>query len=145
MIMRATSLLPSVLLVVVALFVAAPLSATEQGEVRGGVGMQVVPIATGDLVVLKVLPDSPADKAGVLPGDVVRTVNGHTLRGSNFEDVAKKWLWGEAGKIVEITLQRPGATGSLRLKLRRVPIRAEESVAEVKMIEPGKTARKRDP
>lgn len=133
----------ALLLVAVFTTLTAVAASVANGETRGGVGMQVVPIATGDLVVLKVLDGSPASRAGVLPGDVIRSVNGNSLRGSKFEDVARKWLWGEAGKVVEIALQRPGATGLLRLKLKRVPIAGEETVvAEIKMLEPEKTTGK---
>ncbi len=41
----------------------------------GGVGLQVVPTITGELVVLNVLEETPAAEKGVLPGDLIFQVD----------------------------------------------------------------------
>ncbi len=71
----------------------------------------LLPMLTGGVVVLSVAPDSPAMKAGIQPGDVIRAVNGVEVR--NLEDLSK--LLAEAGvanpekeAVVALTLERPG-------------------------------------
>jgi carboxyl-terminal processing protease len=106
----------------------------------GGVGLQVVPIATGEIVVIAVLAKSPADKAELRPGDLIIAVDGVTLRGSKFADVTKNRLWGKDGTKVKLTWQRPGVAGQKSAQLVRAALK-NESVQdlEVKLLVPAET------
>lgn len=117
--------------------VAAPLVASTKKVVQGGVGLQVVPIASGEIVVIAVLAKSPADKAKLRPGDLIIAVDGDSLRGSNFADVTRSRLWGKAGSKVKITWQRPGVAGKKSAQLVRAPLKDEPAQdLEVQMLVP---------
>jgi C-terminal processing protease CtpA/Prc len=116
---------------------AAPAAAPAKKAVPGGVGLQVVPIASGEIVVIAVLAKSPAYKAKLRPGDLIIAVDGVALRGSKFTDVTKNRLWGKAGTKVKLTWQRPGVAGKKSAQLVRAPLKDEPAQdLEVRMLEP---------
>lgn len=49
---------------------------------RPGLGLYVAPDAVGALVVQRVIPNSPADRAGARPGDAITHANGHDVHTS---------------------------------------------------------------
>ena len=69
-----------------------------------GVGMEVG-MREGLITVIAPLPDSPAEKAGVLAGDVVVEIDG-TDTGDMTIDEAVKLIRGEQGAPVELTVYR---------------------------------------
>lgn len=119
------------------LAVAAPKTSLVKAAVKGGVGLQVVPIASGEIVVIAVLPKSPAAQAGILPGDLIVAVDGDLLRGSNFAEVTKNRLWGKAGSKVKVTWMRPGLAGKKNALLVRAALKNDPAQdLEVKMLVP---------
>ena len=117
--------------------IAAPAAAPAKKAVAGGVGLQVVPIATGEIVVIAVLVKSPAAKAKLRPGDLIIAVDGVALRGSKFTDVTKNRLWGKAGTKVKLTWQRPGVAGKKSAQLVRAALKDEPAQdLEVQMLVP---------
>lgn len=88
-------------------------------EKFGGVGLQVVPTINGDLVVLHVLPESPAAAGGLLPGDLVFKVDDFSLQGSEFAAVVAEHLWGPVGSSVTLHYLRPGVAGPRTATLQR--------------------------
>jgi carboxyl-terminal processing protease len=98
---------------------AAPATLPAKGEKMGSVGLQVVPIASGEIVVIALLENSPAARAKLLPGDLIIAVDGKALRGSDFADVTKSRLWGKAGSTVKLTWLRPGVAGKQSAQLVR--------------------------
>ena len=117
--------------------VAAPAAAPAKKAAAGGVGLQVVPIATGEIVVIAVLVKSPAAKAKLRPGDLIIAVDGVALRGSKFADVTKNRLWGKAGTKVKLTWQRPGVAGKKSAQLVRAALKDEPAQdLEVQMLVP---------
>lgn len=108
--------------------------------VTGGVGLQVVPVATGEIVVIAVLAKSPAAQAKLLPGDLIVAVDGVALRGRNFADVTRTYLWGRAGSKVKIEWLRPGVAGKKRATLVRTPLKDDPAEdLNVKMLVPAGT------
>lgn len=104
----------------------------------GGVGLQVVPVATGDLVVLSVIKDSPAGVGGLKPGDLIVQVDDFPLRGSDFSQVVSRYLWGKAGTKVTLGYFRPGEAGRHAVTLKRVSMNPEAAAPPgVKMLSPG--------
>jgi len=85
----------------------------------GGVGLQVVPTINGQLVVLQVLPDSPAAAGDLRPGDLVFKVDDFSLQGSEFAAVVAEHLWGPVGSSVTLQFLRPGVAGSHSVTLQR--------------------------
>lgn len=116
---------------------AAPKPPPAKKAAKGGVGLQVVPVASGEIVVIAVLPKSPAAQAKLLPGDLIIAVDGDSLRGSNFADVTKSRLWGKAGSKVKITWLRPGVAGKKSAQLVRTALKNDPAQdLEVKMLVP---------
>lgn len=93
--------------------------ALAEEKLFGGVGLQVVPTITGELVVLNVLTDSPAAEKGILPGDLIFRVGDFMLKGSEFGKVISEHLWGPVGSYVELFYRRPGVAGVNRVTLQR--------------------------
>lgn len=99
---------------------AGTLSAAEKGDSRlGSVGLQVVPTATGELVVLQVPPGTPAAASGIKPGDLIVKIGELPLAGSDFADVVAKHLWGPEGSRVTLQFFRPGEVGRHSVSLQR--------------------------
>lgn len=94
----------------------------------GGIGAQVVPISTGELSVLHVIAGSPAEKGGLLPGDVIIDVGGLPMQGSDFDLVTKKYLWGRIGTPVSLIWLRPGVAGKMKAEINRVAITKDMKV-----------------
>jgi|GEM_PF-4522221 len=87
-----------------------------------GVGIQVVPVATGELTVIAVVDGSSAAKAGVRPGDLLTEINARRLRGSNFTEVVRTLLLGEPGSSLQLVWLRPGEAGGHSASLIREPL-----------------------
>jgi len=107
----------------------------------GGVGLQVVPLVSGELVVLRVMDNSPAAASGIRPGDLIIRVDHSPMKGTDFSEVVTKYLWGEPGTTVQLQVLRPGETGEISFTLRRVsmdPNAAAPPGVEMLRPEPGK-------
>lgn len=69
----------------------------------------------GKLVVSRVTPRGPADKAGLKRGDVITSVGGESLRG--LADMYRKiWAHGQAGVEVPIDVERDGGRQHFEIK-----------------------------
>jgi carboxyl-terminal processing protease len=75
-----------------------------------GVGITVNPVPAG-LSVQEVIPGSPADRAGLQPGDVITTVDGHVLARASSQR-ALSLIRGRPGSKVTLVVRR----GSRRLE-----------------------------
>lgn len=105
----------------------------------GGIGLQVVPVASGELVVLQVVKGSPAAKGGIRPGDLIVQVDDKALVGSDFSEIVSSWLWGPPGTSVTLKYMRPGVVGIKESVLTRAAMAPNpEPMPGVKLIEPGR-------
>ena len=77
-----------------------------------GIGAEVSVNASGQVVIVAPFDGSPAQKAGVKPGDIILKVNGQDMTGLSESAVVSKVL-GPAGTQVTLTLQDPN-TGATR-------------------------------
>ena len=90
-----------------------------QGEYTG-IGAWVD--ATGDaLIFISPMPDSPAEAAGIQPGDTVIMIDGEDMTGVEPDLVLKRVL-GPAGTTVLITIQRDGVDEPIDMEIERAVI-----------------------
>ena len=96
------------------------------GELTG-VGIQItLDKDTKEIVVVSPIEGTPASKAGVLPKDVIVSVDGESTKGMTTED-AVKLIRGKEGTEVTLGLRRKGALVMVPLKRARIEINAVES------------------
>lgn len=78
--------------------------------------------ATGDyLAIVSPMPGSPAEEAGLKPGDLVIAVDGEDMTGFDGDLVIRKVL-GPAGSTVELTIRREGVSEPLKFDVTRATI-----------------------
>lgn len=107
----------------------------------GGVGLQVVPTITGELVVLQVLQKTSAAQQGMLPGDLIYRVGNFPLLGSDFGKVISEHLWGPVGSRVELHYRRPGVAGERKALLERSAIDPQLTVTPTLQSKPAEKRR----
>jgi carboxyl-terminal processing protease len=73
------------------------------------------------LVIVSPMPDSPAKKAGLLPGDVVVAVDGEDMTGVDGSLVIRR-IMGPAGSTVRLTILREGKPDPFEVSLQRASI-----------------------
>ncbi|GAB4299722.1 MAG: hypothetical protein Fur0034_11650 [Desulfuromonadia bacterium] len=73
----------------------------------GGIGIDGVPRADGEIEVRQLVAGGPAAVAGIEKGDVITHIDGKRTRGSDFRQMVDRRLRGRAGTPVEITIYRP--------------------------------------
>ena len=103
---------------------------TEGHVARGWLGVQIQPVtdevaeslgmkdAQGALVA-SVAPDSPAERAGIRPGDVIVRMNGEIL--GDFKDLSKWVAKAKAGSESTFEVFSNGKTHKLEVELGRMP------------------------
>ena len=95
-----------------------------KNETRGekvGIGIFVT-LRLGSLEVIATDPESPAEKAGLKPGDMIREIDGEPVNGKKLDEVARL-LQGEAGGSVNLKLYRPSTDKHLELNVERRKLR----------------------
>lgn len=98
-----------------------------------GIGIEVVQ-SNGDLRIVSPIDGTPAARAGIKPGDIIRAINGHSTEDLTLED-AVKHMRGEPGSEVELTLERAGRDEPIELTIQRDVVEVQ-SVAH-RLLEPG--------
>ena len=88
------------------------------GELSG-IGVVIAKPAKNDLLVVNVIPGSPADKAKIKPGDTVVAIDGKNLKLLNLYQ-CQKLLQGNNGTKVSLTLRSSGKTVNKTLIRRKV-------------------------
>ena len=98
------------------------LNETTSGQ-YAGVGIEI-DVREGWITVIRPLPDSPAEAAGIRTGDRVAEIDGKpTYRWTNEE--ARKALRGQPGTTVTLSIQRFGTSASIPFTLTRQRIRIQ--------------------
>ena len=86
----------------------------------GGIGSQVR--NDGDYAIItEVYRGFPADQAGIKPGDIIKKVNGVSLKGKAADKVSDE-LKGEPGTQVTLTLERNGTETDFLMKRERITV-----------------------
>jgi carboxyl-terminal processing protease len=88
----------------------------------GGLGIQIE-VRDNAIVVVAPLPDTPAERAGIMTGDRIVDVNGQSTAQWNQEQAVRN-LRGQVGTQVSLKVQRPGVTDLVSYQLTRAQIHA---------------------
>lgn len=99
-----------------------------QGK-ASGVGVRVALVRNRPMI-LEVFPGSPALKAGLRPGDVVRAVNGEPTPPRAVGWVTSR-LRGDAGTTVRVAVERAGEAGLIERTMARATVRTLDVLAQV--------------
>lgn len=93
-------------------------------ETRGQFGGLGIEVTMEDELVKVVSPfeGTPADKAGVLAGDLIAEIDGEQVRGLTLGEAVEK-MKGDIGTSVSLTIIREGATKPVRLTVTRDEIK----------------------
>lgn len=95
-----------------------------------GVGMEVG-MRDELIVVISPLKDSPAEKAGLLPGDVILQIESTNVAGISLDD-AVKLIRGDKGTSVQIIVAREGESEPLTFKVTRDLIKIPNIKSELR-------------
>jgi len=98
-----------------------------------GLGLEVL-AADGNLRVVAPIDDTPADRAGVKPGDIITRINDTAITSDNVTE-SVTLLRGKPGSEVALSVLHEGATVPIDLKLKRETIRVAS--VRVRALEPG--------
>ena len=90
-----------------------------------GIGVTISSIS-GKIVILDVLKNTPANKAGIKPGDILTKVNGKDVHGLDLSDVSKL-IRGPIGSVVGVEFLRDKKKISYNIQRREIEIQSVES------------------
>lgn len=91
----------------------------------GGIGIMIEgPPTVKQLTVVTPIPNTPAFRAGLQPGDVITAIDGHSTEGL-VTDEASKLMRGPVGKSVQLTLRRPGTAQVMTRDIMRADIQVD--------------------
>lgn len=94
---------------------------TTTGGRYGGVGM-LIEDQYGSIVIQRVYPNTPAERAGIHEGDQIVEVDGQSTRGWKTSQVSER-MQGEPGSTVRARFLRPGAPSPIDVTFTRATIR----------------------
>ncbi|MBI5712209.1 MAG: S41 family peptidase, partial [Chloroflexi bacterium] len=94
-------------------------STSLSGELEG-IGA-TVEISGKYLKIISPIPNSPAEKAGILPGDTVTKVNGEDIAGQDLYTIISK-VRGPAGTKVKLLIVRDGESAPLEFEVTRARV-----------------------
>lgn len=108
-------------------FLTPEMARQEQSFIKGkfeGIGAEVR-LKDNRVVILAPMDGSPAQRAGLRPGDIILRVNGVSVDGLSLDQVVTRIL-GPAGSSVRLTILTPksGATREVHLVRERFPLRS---------------------
>lgn len=96
-----------------------------------GIGVMVSQnIKTGLVTVIKVFKDSPGEKAGILPGDILYKVGDVEVATEDLDLIVSKHIKGMEGTVVRLTVVR----GSEQVELKAVREQIEVPTVEYKLL-----------
>lgn len=98
-----------------------------------GIGVRIVDVGE-EVVIFEIIPGTPAEKAGLFPGDRISRAAGEDLVGQGVER-AVELLRGPKGTSITISVIRPGADEAKEMTLSRDDIRMQTVTS--RMLQPG--------
>jgi len=85
----------------------------------GGIGALLTRPEEGGPIILEPIPGNPAEKAGMLSGDVLVAVDGVEITGDVLVTAVRDMMRGEKGTVVVLTVIHEGETEPVDLKIVR--------------------------
>ncbi|MEO5342544.1 MAG: S41 family peptidase [Gammaproteobacteria bacterium SHHR-1] len=101
--------------------------------VFGGLGIEVG-MENGFVKVISPIDDTPAQKAGLKPGDIVIKLDGKSVKGMTLDD-AVKIMRGEPGSKITLTLMREGVDAPIEVTIERAVIKVKS--VKHRLLQPG--------
>jgi carboxyl-terminal processing protease len=86
----------------------------------GGIGA-LIGQREGDVIITDPYEGYPAQKAGLMSGDIIKAIDGKSVKGKEYDDVSKM-LKGQPNTSISITVLRPGTTQEITRTLQREEI-----------------------
>ena len=71
----------------------------------GGLGIEINETSNKEIEIISPIEDSPAARAGILPGDVIVKIDGESIKSTTLNEVVKK-LRGKPGTSIELSVRR---------------------------------------
>ena len=99
-------------------------------EEFGGLGIEV-PSGSGFVTeerpyrIVSVFEGGTGHQAGLLPGDIIESIDGRELRGMQHEHIAMKMLRGRTGSLVVLTVKRDEKVMPFRVARGKIVLRQE--------------------
>ena len=93
----------------------------ENQDIRGrfeGIGAHVSMNADGRLLVVAPIANSPAEKAGIRPGDLILEVDGESIEGISLIEAVSK-IRGPRGSVVSLLVQHVGSVEKVIIEVER--------------------------
>jgi carboxyl-terminal processing protease len=94
-----------------------------------GIGIEVEPGKQG-VDVVRLMPASPAERAGVRTGDVIVAIDGAAVDPADL-DAAIARMRGPEGSYIRLAVQRTGSDGTLEFKVERAHVELASVAAEM--------------
>lgn len=92
-----------------------------------GIGVHISKnVSTGKMVVISVMPNSPAKEAGIISGDIVLSIDGVEVTSDNYTESVNS-LKGEAGTTATLVIQRGNETLTKAVERRKITTSNVES------------------
>lgn len=88
----------------------------------------------GFVKVIAPIDDTPADAAGIQPGDLIIRIDGQSVKGLDLQEAVER-MRGEPGTTIELGILREGEDAPLELVIERAIIRVQS--VRSRMLEPG--------
>lgn len=98
------------------------------GSIGGGIGV-VLAVRAEQLTAVKVLAGTPAEQAGIKPGDGITAVNGEATKGLDTEAAVAK-IRGDIGTTVRLTIDRDGAENTVTVTRAQITAPSVESTVK---------------
>jgi len=112
------------------------------GEISGtfeGIGAEIS-AKNGSLVVVAPIEGSPAEKAGLKAGDIIRSIDSQIVDGMTVDEAINK-IRGQKGTTVALTIARTGVEEPFEIKIKRdvinvksVKYKLENGIANIKIL-----------
>ena len=89
---------------------------------KTGVGITVLNREDGYMEVVEVNSKTPAEKAGMQAGDIIKKLDGSDVKDMGYEDAVNYIKTGEVDSVVKITVERDGSIIDFDIKREKIDI-----------------------
>lgn len=91
-----------------------------------GIGVEIVNDSDNNIVIYSVLSESPAEKAGLEPLDIIKTIDGESLEGITTSEFVSK-VKNSQNSLIKLTVLREDKTIEIDVKREKVTIKSVKS------------------